>query len=115
MNLANRPPLGQKSPKAKRDFTHMGKVKALPCVGCRRAGPNDAHHCRDMPPFNEQGLYDQLPALGRKSGDRDTIPLCLDCHSMFHNERKRFHDIYGPDYGYIPQTRAAISDMEIDF
>ncbi|MCA0961184.1 hypothetical protein [Salipiger bermudensis] len=100
------------------DLEYMRRVRALPCCACGKHGPSDAHHCRDLPDFNERGLYDRLPGAGSKSGDRDTIPLCggpHGCHSLFHGDRAEFHRLHGKDYGFIAPTRATLSNMEIDF
>jgi len=115
MNLSNRGPLGLRSPKPKPDPAYLARVRELPCCACGKYGPSEAHHCRDLPDYEERGLYSQLPGAARRSGDRDTIPLCQNDHWMFHNRRDEFHAEYGKDYGYIPTTRAALSDMEIDF
>lgn len=45
-----------------------------------------------------------------KSHDRDAIPLCSECHRMFHLDRTRFHELAGKDYSHIAQTRATIDD-----
>ena len=107
--------LRQKAEKVGRDFDYMLAVRWENCCACGRSGPNDAHHCRDLPDFGERGLYERLPGAATKSGDHDTIPLCTLCHWMFHNRRSEFHDLYGKDYGYIAPTRATLGYAEIDF
>jgi len=86
----------------------MGRVKERPCCACGKPGPSEAHHCRDMPPLEDQGIYQRLPAQSRKSGDLDTIPLCQSCHHMFHAKRLMFHSLYGKDYEHIRPTRDAL-------
>jgi len=143
MNIGNRPPLGLKpdkaekaprkgmrqkskkraareaSPKGRRDYDHMGLVKQLPCVSCKAPPPNDAHHCKCKPPAGPH-VYEILP-IGCKSGATDTIPVCKLCHQdgpmAFHGHRKEWVEKNGPDYGFIPSTRAAVAAMlgEIDF
>lgn len=103
-----------KPAKAKPNPAYLARVHELPCVCCG-AFPVEAHHCRDMPPFDERGRYERLPAAGRKSGDRDAIPLCPNHHAMFHLQRSGFHALFGVDYQYIATTRATLDDMEIDF
>lgn len=115
MNLANKPPLGLKEPKVKPDLEYLARVRGLPCCACGRYGRTEAHHCRDMPDFNERGLYERLPGAAQKSGDHDAIPLCGDCHRAFHLRRSEFHARYGRDYGFIPVTRANLGYAEIDF
>ena len=114
MNLSGLPP----QPKPERvnpDAAYLGAVRQLPCCACGRHAPSEAHHCRDMPDYDERGLYERLPGAAQKSGDRDAIPLCGTCHWEFHNRRLTFHALHGRDYTYIGPTRAAISKMEVDF
>lgn len=104
-----------KPPKAKKDPAYLAKVRELPCVCCGAHGPNEAHHCRDLPDFRERGLYKRVPGAAMKSHDHDTIPLCPHCHWLFHNRRPDFHAICGKDYGHIGVTRIAVSGGEVDF
>lgn len=101
---------------------YMGFVKQLPCVICGATGNIDPHHCRSMPPADEPHAYEQLPCAGRRSGDRDTIPLCHEgCHLngpwAYHTSKRAWEQRNGPDYGFIPATRAAVAALlgEIDF
>ena len=107
--------LRQRAEKVSRDVDYMLAVKGLPCAACGRHGPNEAHHCRDLPDYDERGLYERLPGAAQKSGDRDTIPLCPADHWLFHNRRLEFHRLYGKDYGYIAPTRATLGYAEVDF
>ncbi len=117
MNLTGKGPMGQKAEKAKTDPAYLYAVRELPCAACGKPAPSESHHPRDLPPFDEQGLYKRLPSAGRKSHDHDAIPLCGPdgCHKLFHLRRSEFHRLYGPDYGFIATTRAMLSHMEIDF
>ena len=115
MSLTGQGPLGLKKNYPPKDRDYIGKVKSLPCACCGKSGPSEAHHCRDLPDFNEQGLYTRLPAAALKSHDYDAVPLCQDCHWMFHNRRPDFHAKAGKDYGHIGPTRAKISHMEVEF
>lgn len=121
MNLAQKPPMGLKDQRPAADPAYLARVRELPCCICGR-WPVDAHHCRSLPPANEPHAYTRLPAHGRKSGDRDTIPLCHDgCHQVgplsFHQDKHGWERRNGPDYGFIPATRAAVAAIlgEIDF
>lgn len=102
------------------EIEHMGLVKLQNCRSCGRPGPNDAHHCKDKPPFLERGLYEILP-VGRKSSGWDTIPLCKACHTdsdtAFHRDRNGWRERNGPDYSHIAPTRALVAAMggTIDF
>ena len=91
-------------------------IHALPCAACGRSGASEVHHCKDRPPFDLK-VYRYFPGHGEKSADADGIPLCGPggCHAMFHTDHGEFARRYGPDYQYIPQTRAEIEPMEIDF
>lgn len=111
MNICQRPPY-QKADKLPPDPVHIGRVKGLPCICCGSPAPNEAHHCRDLPDFDEQGLYKQLPGMGRKSHDHDAIPLCPPCHRLFHGNRPQFHELAGKDYGHIGPTRALIAAQQ---
>lgn len=116
-----RKPMRKKAKQRSKNFTqhndpvYLTRVRLLPCVACGAPAPSEAHHCRDLPPHNEQGLYARLPGAGIRSGDKDAIPLCRSCHDLFHRHRGEFHVHYGKDYGFIPATRAALSPGEIDF
>jgi hypothetical protein len=109
----------RKSEAGREGQAYMVAVKGLPCVICGSPPPNDAHHCKDVPPDGRKGLYQQLPAAGRKSGDKDTIPLCRSCHQTgpeaYHKNRTAWREKHGPDYGFIGPTRAAVANHEIDF
>jgi hypothetical protein len=102
---------------------YMGAVKSLPCVACGATHrPRDAHHCKDLPPLGEDGPYQKSPHKHRRTGDYDTIPLCeFYCHNdgpdSFHKNRTAWRERHGPDYGFIPATRAAVAAINgtIDF
>lgn len=99
-----------------RDWDYIGKVKQLPCAACGSPAPNDAHHCKDIPPAdynNGMGPYDKPP---KSRGARDTIPLCpRGCHNFgpnsYHMGRDNFHRLHGPDYGFLEQTRKLAESM----
>lgn len=106
---------------ADRDAKYLAAVKTLPCVICGAYGV-DAHHCRSQPAADEPHAYERLPAAGRRSHDRDAIPLCPhDCHNggpnSYHVNKRAWEERNGPDYGFIPSTRAAVKAMRgtIDF
>ncbi len=105
-----------KPPKVKADPKHMHAVKCLPCVICNAPPPSDAHHCTHRPMADEPHGYDRIPGAGQRSGDRDTIPLCKRHHQdgpeAIHNGKKTWRDRHGPDYQFIPDTRAAVAAMQ---
>jgi hypothetical protein len=105
MNLANRPPLGLKQPKAKKDPKHLARVAELPCCICEAFGevqqsPTQVHHT-----FSERWGTDKTP-------DIEAIPLC-EGHHLGHLDRSKLaihanktswvlH--YGADHEYIEAT-----------
>lgn len=115
MNTHPRGPMGQKQPKVPKNPQHIGAIKSQDCICCGRAGPSEAHHCRDLPDYEDRDIYKRLPGAGRKSADEDTLPVCQPCHRMFHLERPKFHALYGKDYLMIPLARALVLPLEIGF
>lgn len=107
MNLTGRQ-ITPKPERAKPNPAYLAKVRALPCCACRKPAPSEAHHCRDLPDYDQRNLYDRIPVASLKSSDRDAIPLCADCHRMFHLNRGRFHLLYGRDYDSIASTRRKV-------
>lgn len=93
MNLTNRP-IPKKTGKPKRNRAHMAKVAKLPCVICGRR-PVQVHHviC---------GRYSQ-----RRASDRETIPLCPECHADLHANKTAWRDRNGADHEYL----AVVADM----
>lgn len=102
------------SAEGKAALEYMGMVKRLPCAICRKSAPSEAHHCRHMPDADNNGgmgPYEKLPGAAMKSGDRDTIPLCRECHEFRHMSPADFMAFYGPDYRYIEQTRMGVANI----
>lgn len=99
MNLANRPPAGQKTQKQPRDRAHMARVAELPCVICGKPGPSEVHHCIC-------GRYGQ-----RRASDRETIPLCIWCHRFgleaIHSDKAGWIARNGNDFEFLP----VVADM----
>lgn len=61
-------------PRRRRDKQHLQFVASQPCLICGRA-PSDAHHLR----------FAQPRAMGRKSSDEFTVPLCRTHHRQNHH------------------------------
>jgi hypothetical protein len=61
-------------PKRRRDKQHLKFVASQPCIVCGRT-PSDAHHLR----------FAQPRALGLKSSDEFTVPLCRTHHRENHH------------------------------
>lgn len=108
-NLAGKPPLGLKEPKAKPDPAYLAKVRALPCCVCeafgeRQLSPTAAHHCI-------HGRFSQ-----RKAPDRAAVPLCEGHHqglrdktkTALHAEPTKWKRLYGEDHDFIATTQDRI-------
>ena len=105
-NLAGKPPLGLKQPKAKPAPDYLARVRELPCCVCEAFGemqqsPTAAHH-----PIH--GRYSQ-----RKVPDTEAIPLCEGHHqglrdkskTAVHAEPTKWKRLYGEDHEYIEVTQ----------
>jgi len=57
----------------RRNKAHLKFVASQPCLLCGRC-PSDPHHLR----------FAQFPALGRKTSDEFTVPLCRTHHRQIH-------------------------------
>lgn len=108
-NLAGKPPLGLKEPKAKADPAYLAKVRELPCCICEAFGEaqlsaTTAHH-----PIH--GRFSQ-----RKTPDRMAIPLCDGHHQgsfdgskiAVHAEPTKWKRLYGEDHEYSAITQDRI-------
>ncbi len=100
MNLANKPPLGLKQPKTKKDPKHLARVAELPCCICEafggpQIGRTYVHHV----------IHDRFSQ--EKAPDRMTIPLCYDHHQGargIHTDKSSWRQEYGADHDYIAPT-----------
>lgn len=76
------------------------QVQVTPC-----SLPVQAHHLL-KPFYSERGM-------GRKAGDADLIPLCLDCHTKLHrlgNEFKFFEEItFQYNFGQVTAIKTWLS------
>ncbi len=104
-NLANKPPVGLKTGKPKKNKKYLDKIRQMPCCICQRFGenqqsPTTAHH-----PIHER--YSTA-----KVADEKAIPLCEGHHQgnwdqskiAIHKEPKLWQETYGPDYSYSRKT-----------
>ena len=86
------------------EVDYMRRVAELPCCakGCGR-NECEAHHIRDA-----------LVGKGMKSGDYETIPLCLECHHDFHHGsgRKLWEVKYGNQREHVKQTQKELGYEE---
>lgn len=57
-----------------RSIKYLYHIRGKPCLVC--GSPGEAHHIQ----------YAQPRALGRKTGDQFSIPLCHTCHMKLHND-----------------------------
>lgn len=85
------------SDEGKEALAYMLAVKGLPCCICQAPAPSEAHHV----------IHDRFGT--RKSSDFDVIALCVAHHRIgpdaIHENKRAWREKYGPDYGYIEQTR----------
>jgi len=72
-NVINKSVLALPEPRRARDREHIRHVAKQPCLICGRR-PSDPHHLR----------FAQSRALGRKSSDEFTVPLCRGHHREIH-------------------------------
>ena len=102
-NLANKPPLGLKVKREKKDEKYLQKIRARRCVICQKFGeiqlsPTTAHH----PIHDRFGTH--------KRADSTAIPLCEDHHQglwgndpskiAIHKSPLKWREKYGADYEY---------------
>jgi len=106
MNLASKPPLGLKVPKAKPDPKYLERVRGLPCCICEAYGepqmsPTATHH----PIHGRHGT--------RKVPDAMAIPLCEGHHQglwdttklALHQAPQEWRLKYGPDTDWVAPTQ----------
>lgn len=101
-NLANKPALGLKNKKTKRNAKYLDKIREMPCCVCKKFGlvqysPTTAHH----------PIHDRYGT--NKSSDLEAIPLCDGHHQALwdkskdcaiHNNKKKWRELYGSDWSY---------------
>lgn len=59
---------------------HLALIRKLPCLGCGKAGPSDAHHL--LRAEDDSGLR-IVKSASQTQADKWAIPLChWDCHEM---------------------------------
>lgn len=109
-NLANKPPMGLKQPRAGKDPEYLRKVRGLRCCICDAFGmqqlsPTQAHHCI-------HGRHGTI-----KTSDRMAIPLCEGHHQgdfdtskiALHREPDLWKENYGLDTEWVAQTQDKIN------
>lgn len=100
-NLAQKPPLGLKNKKHKKDEKFLQEIRSRRCIICQtfnepQLSPTTAHH----PIMERFGT--------RKRSDREAIPLCDGHHQgnfdtskvAIHREPLKWRELYGPDWNY---------------
>lgn len=80
-------------PRRLRDKAHLRFVASQPCLVCERS-PSDAHHLR----------FAQPRAMGRKTSDEFTVPLCRAHHRE--NHRTGTEELWWKSKGIEPLTVA---------
>lgn len=107
MNIARRPPLGLKQPKAKARPDYLAAVRELPCIICTSFGepqttPTAAHHVI-------HGRYGQ-----RRTPDVQAIPLCHFHHQGsggVHTIPAEWRARYGLDVEYVAVTQDRLAHL----
>ncbi len=100
-NLANKPPIGLKKSKPKKNPKYLNKIRSMPCCICRKfnepqLSATTAHH----------PIHDRYSA--RKRSDDTAIPLCDGHHQglwdqskvAIHKQPLEWERLYGKDYKY---------------
>ncbi|EKS38721.1 hypothetical protein HMPREF9696_01190 [Afipia clevelandensis ATCC 49720] len=85
--------LALSEPRRLRDKVHLRFVASQPCLICERS-PSDAHHLR----------FAQPRAMGRKTSDEFTVPLCRAHHRE--NHRTGREEIWWQSKGIEPLSVA---------
>lgn len=73
--IARNVPKPKREKNPRRQPEHLAWLRKLPCLCCGRAAPSEAAHIR----IGTDG------AMGRKPGDRFSVPLNTECHRRQHN------------------------------
>lgn len=90
----NKSELALSEPRRLRDKVHLRFVASQPCLICERS-PSDAHHLR----------FAQPRAMGRKTSDEFTVPLCRAHHRE--NHRTGREEVWWQSKGIEPPSVAA--------
>lgn len=75
--------LRQRQPRIE-DAAHLAYVRTLPCLVCKRPGPNDPAHLRS--PALQYGK--RYTGKGEKPDDKWTVPLCRKDHDDQHRRNE---------------------------
>lgn len=82
---------------------HIARVKALPCVICRRPGPSDAHHI----------ICERFGQA--KASDFEIIPLCKIHHQhgpeSIHQNKRQWQEKHGADHEFLPLVNEWIGEQ----
>ena len=75
--------LAQRQPRIE-DPAYLAFVRTLPCLICRRPGPNDPAHLRSA--ARQYGK--RLTGMGEKPDDKWVLPLCRHHHNEQHRRNE---------------------------
>lgn len=108
-NLGNKPPLGLKEQRGKKDEQYLRQVRRQRCCVCRRFGEHQRSETQAHHPIHDRGGF-------RKRPDQTAIPLCEGHHQglwdktkiALHKEPKLWRETYGPDWSYVQETITSI-------
>lgn len=67
----------------------MGFCKEHACIACKQGFISEVHHCEGSTCKRKVNLVTVL------IGHWFVIPLCVDCHWMYHNHKLQFIDSFG--------------------
>jgi hypothetical protein len=72
---------------------YLAFVCSLPCVCCQDSN-TEPHHLIDV----------GYSAMGSKTPDYWSIPLCRSCHEALHRDRRQWEQINGPQFKFAVVT-----------
>ena len=81
---------------------YINHVRSHDCLFCGDGAPNQAHHIR----WGNVGI-------GQRPSDYKTIPLCLLCHDLIHNNPKKFTEKIGREDVFECMVNLLVEWLEI--
>jgi hypothetical protein len=85
--------------KGERDPAYLRLIRQLDCIRCHRSD-TEPHHCTT-------GRFSQS-----KVSDYETIPLCRDCHDLWHRHPSVWLSTHNPDVDYLPGVKKAVERLK---
>lgn len=85
---------------------YLAWVRRLPCLGCGRGGPSDAHH---------EWLDASDHGVGFRAPDHQALPLCRRCHRRrTDGSRDAFWGDLSGDLAGAVETLVGLHEAEVD-